>query len=286
MGNNGMKNKVILLILDGLGYSYARKLMGNLEGWVDSGEATLWKGLSVLPSVSGPCYASIHTGLTPQEHGVTSNYHQGKLEDPDIFSAVKSAGGTTAAVAHSFFSDYFQASPFNHLCDMEVDDINRPIQHARFYTMAGENKAQPATPSDIDLFWQMSLLIQRHQPDYFLFHSSTLDSLGHHYGFDSIEIDKNCYVIDAALGDFIPRWQEQGYDVIVTADHGQSARGHHGGTEAIMRDIPIYYFANPDNALDGPPTGVVIDQTALAPSILQRMGVNIPESMQTTPVWR
>jgi predicted AlkP superfamily pyrophosphatase or phosphodiesterase len=286
MGNNGMKNKVILLILDGLGYSYARKLMGNLEGWVDSGEATLWKGLSVLPSVSGPCYASIHTGLTPQEHGVTSNYHQGKLEDPDIFSAVKSAGGTTAAVAHSFFSDYFQASPFNHLCDMEVDDINRPIQHARFYTMAGENKAQPATPSDIDLFWQMSLLIQRHQPDYFLFHSSTLDSLGHHYGFDSIEIDKNCYVIDAALGDFIPRWQEQGYDVIVTADHGQSARGHHGGTEAIMRDIPIYYFANPDNALDGPPTGVVIDQTALAPSILQRMGVDIPESMQTTPVWR
>jgi predicted AlkP superfamily pyrophosphatase or phosphodiesterase len=286
MGNNGMKNKVILLILDGLGYSYARKLMGNLEGWVDSGEASLWKCQSVLPSVSGPCYASIHTGLTPQEHGVTSNYHQGKLEDPDIFSAVKSAGGTTAAVAHSFFSDYFQDSPFNYLRDMEVNDINRPIQHARFYTMAGENKAQPATPSDIDLFWRMSLLIQRHQPDYFLFHSSTLDSLGHHYGFDSIEIDQNCYVIDAALGDFIPRWQEQGYDVIVTADHGQSARGHHGGTEAIMRDIPIYYFANPDNALDGPPTDYVIDQTALAPSILQRMGVDIPESMQATPVWR
>ena len=27
-----MKNKVILIILDGLGYSYARRLMGNLEG--------------------------------------------------------------------------------------------------------------------------------------------------------------------------------------------------------------------------------------------------------------
>ena len=98
-----MKNKVILLILDSLGYSYARKLMGNLEGWVESGEASLWKGQSVLPSVSGPCYASIHIGLTPQDHGVTSNYHQGKLEDADIFSAVKDAGGTTAAVAHSFF---------------------------------------------------------------------------------------------------------------------------------------------------------------------------------------
>jgi predicted AlkP superfamily pyrophosphatase or phosphodiesterase len=151
--------------------------------------------------------------------------------------------------------------------------------------MAGENKALTATPSDIDLFWQMSLLIQRHRPDYFLFHSSTLDSLGHRYGFDSIEIDKNCYTIDAALGDFIPRWQEQGYDVIVTADHGQSARGHHGGTEAIMRDIPIYYFANPTNPIQGPAQDHVIAQTALAPSILQRMGIAIPESMQTTPVW-
>ena len=280
-----MKNKVILLILDGLGYSYARKLMDNLEGWLDSGEANLWKGQSILPSVSSPCYASIHTGLTPQDHGVTSNYHQGKLEDADIFSAVKAAGGTTAAVAHSFFSDYFQASPFEPLRDMGVDDVNRPIQHARFYTMAGEKKALTATPSDIDLFWQMSLLIQRHRPDYFLFHSSTLDSLGHRYGFDSIEIDKNCFTIDAALGDFIPRWQKQGYDVIVTADHGQSARGHHGGTEAIMRDIPIYYFANPTNPIQGPAQDHVIAQTALAPGILQRMGIAIPESMQTTPVW-
>ena len=245
----------------------------------------MWQGQAVLPSVSGPCYASIHTELTPQDHGVTSNYHEGKLEDADIFSAVRAAGGTTAAIAHSFFSDYFQASPFDPMRDMEVDDIHRPIQHARFYTMAGANKAQPATPSDIDLFWQMSLLIERHQPDYFLFHSCTLDSLSHNYGFNSIQIDKNCYTIDAALGDFIPRWQAQGYDVIITADHGQSARGHHGGTEAIMRDITIYYFANPNHAIQGPPPDYVISQTAIAPSILQRMGITIPESMQTTPVW-
>ena len=147
-----MKNKVILLILDELGYSCARQLMGNLEGWVKAGKARVWQGQAVLPSVSGPCYASIHTELTPQDHGVTSNYHEGKLEDADIFSAVRAAGGTTAAIAHSFFSDYFQASPFDPMRDMEVDDIHRPIQHARFYTMAGANKAQPATPSDIDLF--------------------------------------------------------------------------------------------------------------------------------------
>ena len=277
-----MSKKIILLVLDGMGYHYARRLMGNLEGWVDSGEAQIWRGQCVLPSVSGPCYASIHTGQTPQQHGVTTNYHEGKLSCPDIFSEVRANGGTTAAIAHSFFSDYFQASPFNHLRDMEVDDKDRPIQHARLYTMAGENKAQPATPSEIDLYWQMSLLIQRHQPDYFLFHSCIFDSVGHHYGFDSIEIDKNAYIVDAALSNFIPRWREAGYDIIVTADHGQTARGHHGGTEDIVRDVPIYYFGD----VQGPSADMVIKQTALAPSVLSLLGVPVPAEMAEAPVWQ
>ena len=28
---------------------------------------------AVLPSISGPCYASIHTGVSPQVHGVLGN---------------------------------------------------------------------------------------------------------------------------------------------------------------------------------------------------------------------
>lgn len=71
-----MKNKVILLILGGLGYSYARKLMGHLEGWGDLGEANLWKGQSILHSMSSPCYGSIHAGLPPPYHVIaqTASY--------------------------------------------------------------------------------------------------------------------------------------------------------------------------------------------------------------------
>jgi len=72
-----MKNKVILLILGGLGYSYARKLMGHLEGSDDSGEANLWKGQSVLPSMSSPRRCSIHGGIPPPGHVIaqTALYH-------------------------------------------------------------------------------------------------------------------------------------------------------------------------------------------------------------------
>jgi len=72
-----MKNKVILLILSGLGCSYARKLMGHLEGPDDSGEANLWKGQSVLPSRSSPCHGSNHGGIPPPDHVIaqTALYH-------------------------------------------------------------------------------------------------------------------------------------------------------------------------------------------------------------------
>src|SRR5690606_40840612 len=60
-------------------------------GWVAAGEARVWKMRSVLPSTSASCYASIHTGVTPQVHGVTGNDTIFRVAEPDIFSAVAAA---------------------------------------------------------------------------------------------------------------------------------------------------------------------------------------------------
>ena len=61
-----LETKLLLIVLDGVPYRNWRRLMGNLEGWVQSGEARVWKMRSVLPSTSACCYASIHTGVPPQ----------------------------------------------------------------------------------------------------------------------------------------------------------------------------------------------------------------------------
>ena len=47
------------------------------------------------PSTSASCYASIHTGVPPQEHGVLSNDTLFRVGRPDIFSEVTKAGGRT-----------------------------------------------------------------------------------------------------------------------------------------------------------------------------------------------
>lgn len=271
--------KLLLIIIDGVPYRNWRRLFGNLEGFVQHGQARVWRMRSVLPSTSASCYASIHTGLPPQVHRVWGNEAVRRLEFPDIFSELARAGRRTGAVAHSFWSEFFNRAPFDVVRDIEYDEEAGPIHHGRFHTMTGYNLINQMTPSDVDLFGTLTRLAEVKGIDYGMLHSCTLDSMGHRYFHDCQEMDHACYALDAMLAPFVHRWRAAGYEVIVTADHGQDARGHHGGTGEAQQDFAFYYFG--DSAMPGP--DVVLDQLALAPSILTRMGVAVPETMTATP---
>lgn len=272
-----MDAKLLLIILDGVPWRNWRRLFGNLEGWVDSADARVWRHRSVLPSISASCYASIHTGVSPQVHGCTGNGNVFRLAQPDIFSQVRKAGGITGAVAHSFWSEFFNRHPFDPVRDIEYDEKDsETINHGRFHTMTGYGEANQMTPCDLDLFATLTSLCQRHGLNYGMLHTCTLDSMGHRFFHENDQMDKACFTMDEMLAPFIPRWRKAGYEVIVTADHGQDARGHHGGRSALQQDSALYYFG----PADGPPEGTVIDQLQLAPTILSRLGAPIPDTMQ------
>ena len=271
--------KLLLIIIDGVPYRNWRRLFGNLEGFVAHGEARVWKMRAVLPSTSATCYASIHTGLPPQVTQVWGNEAVKRLEFPDIFSAVSGAGGKTGAVAHSFWSEFFNRAPFDVVRDIEYDEPGGPITHGRFHTMYGYNLINQTTPADYDLFGTLTRLAEKFGIDYGMLHTCTLDSMGHRFFHDCAEMDHACYALDAQLAPFIRRWRDQGYEVIVTADHGQDARGHHGGTDDLQRDFALYYFGD----AEGPGKDAVLDQLQLAPTILTRMGVPVPDTMRAAP---
>jgi len=237
-----LNRKLLLIILDGLPWRNWRPLMGNLEGWVQSGDAQSWRMRSVLPSLSACCYASIHTGVPPQRHGVLGNAIRHRVSKPDIFSEVTRVGGKTGAVTHSFWSEFFRRHPFNLVEDIEIDEPDGPITHGRFHTMSGYNLRNQMTPSDRDLFATLTMLTRRHAIDYGLLHTCTLDSMGHRFGHDCHEMDEAVGTMDETLAAFLPDWLEAGYEVIVTADHGQTQRGHHGGHDEEMQDFGLYYF--------------------------------------------
>lgn len=278
-----MKRKLLLIILDGVPLRNWTRLFGNLEGWVDAGMARRWTMRSVLPSISASCYASIHTGVTPQVHGCTGNGRVFRLAQPDIFSQLRAAGRVTGAVAHSFWSEMFNRHPFDLVRDIEYDEPeSESINHGRFHTMTGYGLINQMTPSDVDLFATLTRLCLRHDLDYGLLHTCTLDCMGHRFFHDAQEMDHACAVMDEMLAPFILRWRAMGYEVIVTADHGQDARGHHGGRSALQQEFALYYFGT----AEGPETSVILDQLQLAPSILSIVDVAPAPGMQAEPFLR
>lgn len=276
-GDVVMDRKLLLIILDGVPLRNWTRLFGNLEGWVQSGEARRWTMEAVLPSISASCYASIHTGVTPQDHGCTGNGNVFRLSQPDIFSQVRQTGGTTGAVAHSFWSEFFNRHPFDLVRDIEYDEPeSTTINHGRFHTMTGYGLINQMTPSDVDLFATLTNLCGRFDLTYGLLHTCTLDSMGHRFFHECREMDHACAQMDEMLAPFIPKWREMGYEVIVTADHGQDSRGHHGGHDPLQQEFALYYFGD----AEGPETDTRLHQLQLAPSILTRLGAPIPATME------
>lgn len=274
--------KVCLILMDGVGFEACVNEAGYLEGAVLAGEAARWKMLSSLPSISVPCYEAIHTGLPPQQHGILGNEAIRSSACENLFSILKAAGKTTGVVGHYYFHTLYGGSPFDFFEHCEIDDPAAPIPHARYYSMEGSIAANACLPSEIDLCAQTWKMAINHQPDYLLMHSPSADTLGHLFGGDSSQYRIQVWYVDNALSRLIPRLIGQGYDVIVTADHGLNADGHHGGNQPVLREVPFYYFGN----LKGPNKNEILNQCAIAPSVLSILDVPISDTMKTLALFK
>ena len=65
--------------------------------------------------------------------------------------------------------------------------------------------------------------------------------------------------------------QEEGWQVVVTADHGMSPEGFHGGPSDDQRIIPLYVFA--PGAVPGDHTERPISQLNLAPLLCRLLEI-------------
>lgn len=261
--------KAVLVLLDGLGYDTAIERLGYMEGLVKLGAARRWRMRAVLPSLSRPCYETVHTGITPHEHGITSNDHVRRSSQESIFHVVRAAGGTTAAAAFSWFSELYNKAPYDPVGDVETNDPAQAIQHGRFYTHAD-------FPDD-ELFLRAQVLSQRYDPRFMLVHPMGADTIGHRHGGRSSQYANKALELDRQLAVHVPRWRDAGYQVFVTADHGMDEHGNHGGAIDIHTLVPFYQVGHAQGGI----AAEEVPQTAVAPTVLAAMGLQPAAQMRS-----
>ncbi|WP_420340896.1 alkaline phosphatase family protein [Vibrio mexicanus] len=191
---------------------------------------------SELPSLSRPLYECILTGVRPVDSGIVSNDISRLSHHDSIFSLAKSQGKVTAAAAYHWVSELYNRAPYNAVRDRFTDDESMNIQHGCFYHWDHY--------PDEALFLDAEHLRRSHQPDFLLLHPMNIDDMGHKHGLDSHQYRNCARKADALLSHYIDAWLSDGYQIMVTSDHGMNNDKSHGGILAEEREVPLFVIGD------------------------------------------
>ena len=203
-------------------------------------------------------YETILTGLPVSEHGIYSNQTVRRSTSENLFALTRRHGRTNAAAAYGWVSElYTDHAPFDVFRDRMQLDGSGDIDHGIFYI--------EDTYPDSHLYADGEMLRQMYHPDFLLIHPMNVDDMGHRHTAASREYGHASEVSFDQIAILFDRWREDGYDLLVTGDHGMDLLGMHGGNEAIQREVPLYIVS--EAAAPGDYTDHSISSLNLAPFI-------------------
>lgn len=231
-----MSKKVILVVLDGLNYQVGETCMGYLQALKEQGIATLYKMECELPSMSRPLYEAILTGVAPAVSGIVHNHVTRNSNQQSIFSLARNAGLTSAAAAYNWVSELYNRTPYDAIRDRYTVDPEQLIPYGIFY----HEDHYP----DSHLFLDAEHLLRTYNPEFLLIHPMNIDDAGHRAGIDSGHYRNTARRADAALSDHLPAWIKEGYQILITADHGMNEDKSHGGTLPEEREVPLFVIGD------------------------------------------
>lgn len=263
-------NKTIFVLLDACQYEAGTRNLGFLEHLIDQGKGAKYKVLGELPSLSRPIYATLLTGLPVCEHGITYNEVSDTLDVPSVFSLCKAAGGITAAAAYHWVSELFNDNPFRPHLDRIQINAKGAIDHGIYYW-------EDMYP-DSHVFADGEYLRRAFDPDFLMLHTMCIDYMGHAHGANSEPYEKSIAIAGHVIAASLPRWLKEGYNVVITADHGINHFGIHGGTDAPQRDTPLYIFSN--QVKTGRFEDHYISQLDVAPMMCRLLGTAVAPAMK------
>lgn len=263
-----MKNKVIMVVIDGLQYAAACSQMGYINHLAEIDKAARLLVKSELPSLSRPLYEVLLTGTPSSVNRITSNQAVQLSTQKSLFHLTKENGLRNAAAAYYWVSELYNRCPFHYIEDRVQEDESKPIQYGSFYF-------EDDYP-DSHLLIDAEILRRKYDPHFLYIHPMGVDHAGHLYGSDSKQYRGKAIAMDSILANFLPVWMEEGYQILITSDHGMNSDGQHGGTGADERNVPLYCIGS---AFAPGIYEQEIPQLAIAPLVCALLEIPSAESM-------
>lgn len=269
-----MKQKIIFIVIDGLNARVAEQTLGFLFAMQESGQARYCRVQSALPAMSRPLYETLLTGRPPVDSGIVDNSVVRLSNGDNIFALARAHQLTTAAAAYHWVSELYQHCPYDYFTHRFQFDSPRPIQHAIFYHL--DNYPDMSVVQDADF------LRQRYQPHFLFIHTMNVDDAGHKHGVDSKAYSRAARTIDRILAQRLPLWLTDGYQIIVTADHGMAWDNAHNGTSDDERLVPFFTLG------DAFATQALPDfaQTQICALLCQGLGITHPLNNAPDNIWK
>ena len=228
--------KTILVLLDGLNYSTANRTLGYLKAMCQKGLGQSYIMRCELPAISRPLYECVLTGVRPVDSGIVNNNISRLSNQKSIFHYAKAAGLKTAAAAYYWISELYNNTPFIPARDRHTHNEQLAIQHAHFY--------YADSYPDSHLINDGESLRLHHDPDFLFIHSMNIDDAGHRYGQNSSQYRNAARTANNVLSNYLGTWLDEGYQVIITADHGMDDDGNHCGDSDEESLVPFFVFGS------------------------------------------
>jgi predicted AlkP superfamily pyrophosphatase or phosphodiesterase len=224
---------VLLVGVDGLRRDLVTpEVAPHLTGLMARGTET--RMTMPVPTISGPCWATLLTGATVAEHGVVDNRFVGSrlAGIPDLLSraaAADPARTTFAAAAWPPLVDPVGVGPVIH-----TREESRRAERHRVVVRDGETYGYRTTDAEIADFAVAGLFAAG--PDVSFVYFSGVDEAGHVHGALGRQYADALRRTDAHLGRLLAVVEHravagEAWLVAVTTDHGHLDAGGHGGGE-------------------------------------------------------
>lgn len=246
--------RVVLVIVDGLRDDVSRSSMPTLKTMRDQGSDVSL--VAPQPSLSFPNWTTILTGASPAVSGVTTNWCIGREPAPTLVDSVLQSGRAVVVAAPAEFTGLFGIK-------------------------SGRGVVEEARPGEIDYLPGASVndAISRSKETsaaLVVVHLEELDVVGHELGGGSAAYREAAAQVDADISRLALGMQGAGTVFVVTADHGHTDSGGHGGWEPSVVRVP--------GVLSG--QGVAHwrgsgDLAQLAPTVALLLGVKTPPYAQS-----